>query len=283
MEIARIPNNPAIYKKIYTDYTGSDPTYLGSTCNIYQCGTSEVSGYQGGSPRTDYSTTALNNKKLATHSSISIGSVFSSDEGKTLQAYKGTATDDAVGISFGNLQNPNGFISNITTNTATQIRYAQREGDTTTWVTRSRCSDTGWFGCNGVTNTTGSLNQWKYYNSSGVLVNSANGSRTTPTSATLCTIGGSNSCDNSAAETSTPLYGTVANRTWSDIALNGAGWRTNSNSTLNNFIGSSNGTTGYVIPASNTAPTPTAPNSNMGSAVIDGLLIQHFKVTTTGL
>jgi hypothetical protein len=26
-----------------------------------------------------------------------------------------------------------------------------------------------------------------------------------------------------------------------------------------------------------------APNNNLGSAVIDGLLIQHFKVTTTGL
>lgn len=284
LEIARIPNNPAIYKKIYTDYTGSDPTYLGSTCNIYQCGTSEVSGYQGGSPRTDYSTTALNNKKIATHSSISIGSVFSSDGGKTLQAYKGTAgTDDAVGISFGNLQNPNGFISNITTNTATQVRYLQRDMNTSTWITNSRCTSSSWGSCNGVTNTTGYLYQWQYYNSSGTLVNSANGWTTTPTSATLCTNGGSTTCNNSATVTTTPLYGTIPNRTWSDTALNGAGWRTNFNSTLNNFIGSSNGTTGYVIPVSNTAPTPTAPNSNMGSAVIDGLLIQHFKVTTTGL
>jgi len=111
LEIARIPNKPEIYKKIYTDYSGTDATYLGSTCNVYQCGTSEISGYQGGSPRTNYSTTALSNKKLATHSSISIGSVYSSDGGKTLTAYKGTAgVDDAIGISFGNLQNPNGFI-----------------------------------------------------------------------------------------------------------------------------------------------------------------------------
>ncbi|ERS02431.1 hypothetical protein Q674_12175 [Acinetobacter sp. COS3] len=284
LEIARIPNKPEIYKKIYTDYSGTDATYLGSTCNVYQCGTSEISGYQGGSPRTNYSTTALSNKKLATHSSISIGSVYSSDGGKTLTAYKGTAgVDDAVGISFGNLQNPNGFISNITTNTASQIRYAQREMNTSTWITNSRCTSTSWGSCNGVTNTTGSLYQWQYYNGSGSLINSVNGWTNTPTSATLCTNGGSTTCNNSAAVTTTPLYGTVANRTWSDTALNGAGWRTAANANLNNFIGSSNGTTGYVIPATNTAPAPIVPNNNMGSAVIDGLLIQHMKITTTGL
>lgn len=284
LEIARIPNKPEIYKKIYTDYSGTDATYLGSTCNVYQCGTSEISGYQGGSPRTNYSTTALSNKKLATHSSISIGSVYSSDGGKTLTAYKGTAgVDDAVGISFGNLQNPNGFISDITTNTASQIRYAQRGMNTSTWITNSRCTSSSWGSCNGVTNTTGSLYQWQYYNGSGSLINSVNGWTNTPTSATLCTNGGSTTCNNSAAVTTTPLYGTVANRTWSDTALNGAGWRTAANANLNNFIGSSNGTTGYVIPATNTAPTPTVPNTNMGSAVIDGLLIQHMKITTTGL
>lgn len=283
LEIARISNKPEIYKKIYTDYSGADNTYLGSTCNVYQCGTSEISGYQGGSPRTNYSTTALSNKKLATHSSISIGSVYSSDGGKTLTAYKGTAgVDDAVGISFGNLQNPNGFIG-TSTNTATQIRYAQRDMNTSTWITNSRCTSTSWGSCNGVTNTTGSLYQWQYYNGSGSLINSVNGWTNTPTSATLCTNGGSTTCNNSAAVTTTPLYGTVANRTWSDTALNGAGWQTAANANLNNFIGSSNGTTGYVIPATNTAPTPIAPNTNMGSAVIDGLLIQHLKITTTGL
>ncbi|KXZ71109.1 hypothetical protein [Acinetobacter venetianus] len=284
LEIARIPNKPEIYKKIYTDYSGTDATYLGSTCNVYQCGTSEISGYQGGSPRTNYSTTALSNKKLATHSSISIGSVYSSDGGKTLTAYKGTAgVDDAVGISFGNLQNPNGFISDITTNTASQIRYAQRGMNTSTWITNSRCTSSSWGSCNGVTNTTGSLYQWQYYNGSGSLINSVNGWTNTPTSATLCTNGGSTTCNNSAAVTTTPLYGTVANRTWSDTTLNGAGWRTAANANLNNFIGSSNGTTGYVIPATNTAPAPIVPNTNMGSAVIDGLLIQHMKITTTGL
>lgn len=282
LEIARIPNKPEIYKKIYTDYSGTDATYLGSTCNVYQCGTSEISGYQGGSPRTNYSTTALANKKLATHSSISIGSVYSSDGGKTLQAYKGTAgVDDAVGISFGNMQNPAGILSNVTTNTATQVRYAQREMNTSTWLTSSRCTGSSWGTCNSVSDTTGYLYQWQYYNGSGTLVNGEVWTPT-PTGVASC-MGGASNCNRTAADTATPKYGTTTNRTWSDTNLNSGAWRTTANPLLDSFIGSSNGTTGTVIPTTNTAPTPTIPNNNMGSAVIDGLLIQHLKLTTKGL
>lgn len=282
LEIARIPNKPEIYKKIYTDYSGTDATYLGSTCNVYQCGTSEISGYQGGSPRTNYSTTALANKKLATHSSISIGSVYSSDGGKTLTAYKGTAgVDDAVGISFGNMQNPAGILSNVTTNTATQVRYAQREMNTSTWLTSSRCTGSSWGTCNSVSDTTGYLYQWQYYNGSGTLVNGEVWTPT-PTGVASC-MGGASNCNRTAADTATPKYGTTTNRTWSDTNLNSGAWRTTANPLLDSFIGSSNGTTGTVIPTTNTAPTPTIPNNNMGSAVIDGLLIQHLKITTTGL
>ncbi|MFW1924344.1 hypothetical protein ACG90D_20070, partial [Acinetobacter geminorum] len=52
IEIARIANKPEIYKQIYTDYTGADTTYTGSTCNVYSC---------------------VN----PTHSSITIGTVYS--------------------------------------------------------------------------------------------------------------------------------------------------------------------------------------------------------------
>lgn len=38
LEIARIANKPEIYKQIYTDYSGADTSYKGSTCNVYQCG-----------------------------------------------------------------------------------------------------------------------------------------------------------------------------------------------------------------------------------------------------
>ena len=87
LELARIPNKESIYKEIYTDYTGADTSYKGSTCNVYNCGTSTVAGYQG---------------STATHSSISIGSVYSPDAGKTLLADK---TAGAVGVSFNQLSN----------------------------------------------------------------------------------------------------------------------------------------------------------------------------------
>lgn len=87
LELARIPNKESIYKEIYTDYTGADNSYKGSTCNVYNCGTSTVAGYQG---------------STATHSSISIGSVYSPDAGKTLLADK---TAGAVGVSFNQLSN----------------------------------------------------------------------------------------------------------------------------------------------------------------------------------
>jgi len=87
IELARIPNKESIYKKIYTDYTGADTSYTGSTCNVYNCGTSSITGYQGSS---------------ATHSSISIGTVYSMDAGKTLLADKSAG---AVGVSFNQLNN----------------------------------------------------------------------------------------------------------------------------------------------------------------------------------
>ncbi len=84
IELARIPNKPEIYQKIYTDYDNpGSTTYLGSTCNVYKCGNNGLAGYQG------------NN---ATHSSITIGSTVYDASKNTLSAYKGS---DAVGISIG--------------------------------------------------------------------------------------------------------------------------------------------------------------------------------------
>lgn len=284
LEITRIPNKPEIYKKIYTDYSGMDATYLGSTCNVYQCGTSDITGYQGGSAHENYSAAALSGKKLATHSSISFGSVYSSDGGKTLQAYKGTAgVDEAVGISFGNLQSTAGFVGNPTTNTIKEVRYVERQRLDTTWRWRSQCTGSVLGNCTSVTNTNGNLSQWQYYNGTS-FVNSVNGWTAKPNDAALCStalFNGQSGCNNTSG--TTPMYGTVANRTWSDTNLNGAAWRTTANNDIDNFIGASNGITGYVMPTTNTAPIATAPNTNMGSALVDGLLIQHFKITTKGL
>ena len=84
LELARIPNKADIYNKIYTDYDNpTSTTYLGSTCNVFQCGTSALGGYQGLS---------------ATHSSITIGSTLY-DPVKNLVTADKSAT--AVGVSFG--------------------------------------------------------------------------------------------------------------------------------------------------------------------------------------
>lgn len=118
LEIARIPNKPEIYKKIYTDYSGADNTYLGSTCNVYQCGDSSISGYQGGSARTNYN--LANGTKLATHSSISIGTAYSPDGGKTLLAYDGI---ESMGIFFGAPVSRTGISG---TKIYNEVQYQQR-------------------------------------------------------------------------------------------------------------------------------------------------------------
>lgn len=130
LEIARIPNKPEIYKKIYTDYSGLDDSYLGSTCNVYQCGDSTISGYQGGSARTDYS--LLDGTKLATHSSISIGTVYSPDGGKTLLAYDGV---ESMGVFFGTPVARTGISG---TRIYNEVQYQQRKQRERTYLTTDR-------------------------------------------------------------------------------------------------------------------------------------------------
>ena len=78
------------------------------------------------------------------------------------------------------------------------------------------------------------------------------------------------------------MYGTVSNRDWSNASIP---WLTSRNAVVNDLIGSSNGTTGYVIPTANQAPALNniTPLNNLGSAVVDGCLIQHLKLTTKGV
>ncbi|HFQ6818610.1 TPA: hypothetical protein ACHYS9_002505 [Acinetobacter baumannii] len=248
IEIARIANKPEIYKQIYTDYSGADTSYKGSTCNIYQCGSQLTLGgknYQG------YN---------ATHSSISIGTVYSDDGGKTLKA----STDEgAVGISFGKLNS--GTVSKTTySSQMTEVHYKQRELDTKSW-----CGGTSFWVCSG----TKYARSWRYYDASGNLVDHP----------TMAAVG--NNCTAFSCTSSQPndTYSDTNNRNW---ATSPAAWRTMSNTEVNNLIGTSNGTTGYTFPTTNQAPIPVvnaSPINNIGSAVIDGLMIQHLKLTTKGL
>ncbi len=261
LELARIPNKEAIYKQIYTDYgyNGTvNPEYKGSTCNVYKCGDTLTLGgksYQGSN---------------ATHSSISIGSVTSLDGGKTLEAYKGA---DAVGISFG------GQMQATASNTVvgTELRYAQRNLDTKNWVYEYQCTLFG--GCGATKN--GTLTQWAYVGSGGGTTIPSITS--TPSNATCSPSWGS--CGPVTSGSNQNLYGTAANTTWSATNLNGAAWQTMKNTAVDNLV-KGQGQTGVSIGAGNLVPTPTlpsAPSNNFGSAVIDGMLIQHLKITTKGL
>ncbi len=288
LEIARIPNRPEIYKKIYTDYSGTDATYLGSTCNVYQCGTSEIANYQGGSPRTDYSATALSNKKLATHSSISIGSVFSPDSGKNLIAYSG---EGALGISFGKLVTSTA--TNTTTAQLTEAQYKQRQQlkNNSAYIYKQEresytygCGFGGLSTCTGYRDKTpvyGTSTQWQYWNGSAwVTQDNLTTSNGLPTDAVQCPQT-NNTCTNYSNPNQQNTYGTIANRNW---ATSSAIWQTTSNTNVNTILGQ----TVAPFPATNQAATPAvitnaSPSNNLGSAVIDGLLIQHLKITTTGL
>ncbi|MFW1859299.1 hypothetical protein [Acinetobacter defluvii] len=86
LEVTRIPNQSAVYSKIYTDYGNLDSTtYTGSTCNVRYCG-SETKTYNG----LAYQGTN------ATHSSISIGKVAFSNNDRLMNADKTSTTSGIV-------------------------------------------------------------------------------------------------------------------------------------------------------------------------------------------
>lgn len=71
--------------------------------------------------------------------------------------------------------------------------------------------------------------------------------------------------------------------------MKGLSWSTATNTTLDNWLSSqgsaarSSYNTNQAIAPTVAAPVITGGPANLGSAVIDGLLIQHMKFTTTGL
>ena len=120
MEITRIPNQANVYQKIYTDYANpTSTTYLGSTCNVYQCGRTVDGVFYP-----------------ATHSSISVGSTNYDNSGSKnqLSAYQQA---DAIGISFGALPatyNQNGTF----TKQYNEVQYQQRAVQTAQYVVTDR-------------------------------------------------------------------------------------------------------------------------------------------------
>jgi hypothetical protein len=255
LEVARIPNKQEIYRQIYTRYAGdtndAGVTYLGSTCNYYKCGTSQT---LGGTSYQNYN---------ATHSSITIGSTNYNPATNSLTAYSG---EGALGVSFGALQSNS--LSASTNAVLKEVQYKQRQMNTQTWLQFK--------GVFGAGNVTGYLYQWEYNTGSAYTIWNPT---TKPNDASCGTF-------SSCSSGSTPMYGTPANRNWS-ATTSPAVWLTASNTEVNTMIGAINGVTGSTFPAGNQAATPVVgsatPLNNLGSAVIDGLLIQHLKITTKGL
>lgn len=349
LEIARIPNKESIYKKIYTDYTGVDPTYLGSTCNIYRCGTTVSMGgvsYQ-------VNPTAESNTTKPTHSSITIGSTNYNATNNTLTAHSGS---DALGISFGQLQSRTQAGPFTTTRFQLEFQQRQRLDRNGVFTDRYRLRDTSLSGdqadpfggadCGGATlfgggnncfrwvNRQGFHTDWSYLtsNSGGVKVFGDRGGQYVltgtdplggptlygvPTGGAVGTLGNNtppapfvsglydcvngiagNNCDGAGGGTDAGVYGVgpnridprTQNRNWAFTTTRDTTWfvaSSNPNSQENlvfrNALPAFANTPTAIIPATPTVAVNPSPLNNYGSAVIDGLLIQHLKFTTKGL
>lgn len=286
IELTRIPNSPNVYQQIYTDYTGTNSSYKGGTCSVYWCG-----GAGNG------------NSVNATHSSISIGSVDyiapTATKPLSLQAYKGA---DSVGVSFGSLMAVQGQTltntgsttsANVTT---TQARYINRVVDTSTKWTY-KCGGNIFSACGAVYSRDGSAQQWKYGNTiaDALATQNATGNSSTRYDYPIANVNSytwqHNTSTQGLCSDDCTYYGTVNNRNWTVNDMKGLSWSTTTNTALNTWLGSAASTSVNLDTMVNAAATPVLPTVNqptfstvnLGSAVIDGMLIQHMKITTKGL
>jgi len=252
LEIARIPNNVNVYKNIYTRYQiggvadagDAGVTYTGSTCNIYQCGTSAIAGYQGNS---------------ATHSSITVGTTNYSGTGteasgkNLLTAYNG---DDAVGISFGALA-PYKYTAYYN-----QLEYRARARSTNArWTYTPNAATGAALGTNNCA-TTAPNNCYEFAASAAagwISAGSVDGLIDPRFTTNGYTVTGRTATSNFIV----PTFGPIAGANYS-----GTTWTSNP---------------APVTPVAYTVGMGSSPLNNLGSGVIDGLLIQHLKFTTTGL
>lgn len=230
-ELTRIPEKEEVYRRIYQRYEHIDPstganavdpsvTYLGSTCNIYQCHN------KAGAPTGDYQ------GANATHSSITIGSTVYDAATNQLTAYSGI---EAYGVSIGELKAGN--------NLSGKGSSVQQDLTQVWRVERGFTRDC--FFCD------------YYYTGYGTWV------KTTPKAA----ISGQ---PHPSINRPDP-YETTYRQNFNNQVL---GIQTTVQESGANSIASK-------INAMSPAGATVA--NNFGSASIDGLLIQHFKFTTTGL
>ncbi len=250
IELARIPNVREVYRRIYTRYPGdtgdSSVNYLGSTCNIYQCGTS-ISGYQGSS---------------ATHSSITIGSTSrvttKTINGITYNNINQIEADKSIGaygVSIGELKAGSGLTSSLSQD------YVQVWNQTRTMRvgTSISCWSQPCYGSNWPAWGSGNTDdQYKLPNGSNFTAHGWQAVAAKPAYT---------SSAHPSLNRKDP-YETTFRQNYNNQVL---GIQTTM--PVSNMAGTLN----------NMAPPGATVDNNFGSAVIDGLLIQHFKFSTTGL
>lgn len=246
-ELTRIPNVQSVYKKIYTRYEAIDPAASVDVGVNYEGSTCNI--YQCGThpSGTNATISSTYQAATATHSSITIGSTVYNAATNQLQAHKGS---DSYGVSFGEAVAQTGLA------TQTYVDYAQ------VWD-RTRNARTGT-----------SIGCWFQPCYDGFRA------------------WGDTTYDDTA-------YSGVAVHDWAKVAAKAAvtgqphsslnranpyetSFRQNYNNQLLGIqttmpVGSMANTINNLTPAGASA------TNNFGSAVIDGLLIQHLKFSTTGL
>lgn len=311
LEVTRIPNVASVYKQIYTDYTGADATYTGGTCSVYWCG----GDGNGISKNATHSSITIGSTNYT--APVNTGTTKTP---LSITAYKGA---DALGVSFGKLEGGSSTGSTSTSKYyQLQARMRFRANDNTTWryansaaitsnpdITAATIPSTGlpsivpagqFFtgtsSCNVVNSDANTCFQWDSPSvNSGALgwfdINSidisgiaAGASGYAPTTAhTAYTVGSgvfcpSGTCTNTTANNQKSRQFTVP--TWG-----GAAWLASQGFTGGaDYVGTKfSSTDPYRAGMPATTTTSLSPLNNLGSAVIDGVLIQHMKITTKGL
>lgn len=268
LEIAAIPNKEAIYKRLYINYADSNVAtnggYSGSTCNVFKCGNNGIAGYQGTS---------------ATHSSITIGSINYNGTTNQLTAYTGA---DSIGVSFGALQN----VASGTLN----LNYYQLQARY-----REKLSNTQWRYYNGVGNptvagsyvngattcgTSGNTNCNEFNLAGWFNTGSISGfPGTNPTVANAAYFAGARAPGTGPSSYNNFCTGAVAVGTCASVAT-AVGWGPLPGANYN----AANGTwLSNPAPSAPVAVGSALASNNLGSAVIDGFMVQHMKITTKGL
>ena len=310
LEVTRIPNVANVYKQIYTDYTGVDETYKGGTCSVYWCGgdgngiskNATHSSITIGStnyiaPITDSVPLSITAYKGADALGVSFGKLESGSIPGSTSTSKYYQLQARMRYRNSNTQWQYANGTAITSNP--DITAATIPSTGLPSIVPAGQFFTGTSGCNVVNSNNNTCFQWdaKSINSavgatwfdiksidlgttiaSGAAGYDPNVSHAYVVQSNFCspTVGGAAPCNNAtnanARQFTVPTWGGAA--WWASQGFTGGG----------DYVGTKfSSTDPYRAGVPATTTTSLSPLNNLGSAVIDGMLIQHLKITTKGL